>query len=57
MRIKAWLLCSALLALGSSTAHAAATGCVFAGGSHTGKVSMGQVTIGGQKFNFTPCTK
>jgi lipid-binding SYLF domain-containing protein len=94
MRIKAWLLCSALLALGSSTAHAAATveecratlakfrelgnvpellaqsygyavlptigkggigigaaggtGCVFAGGSHTGKVSMGQVTIGWQ---------
>src|SRR5210317_239330 len=27
---------------------AGGTGCVFAGGSHTGKVSMGQITIGFQ---------
>src|SRR5210317_2401037 len=27
---------------------AGGTGCVFAGGKHTGKVSMGQVTIGWQ---------
>ena len=27
---------------------AGGTGCVFAGGAHTGKVSMGQVTIGWQ---------
>jgi len=33
---------------GIGVGAAGGTGCVFAGGKHTGKVSMGQVTIGWQ---------